>query len=851
MSPCWPAAWSLLLLALAAHAAAPPPRRDSYGDPIPSGARLRLGTIRFRTVGHRSPVPLVLSHDGRRFACSATCGAVRVCSTATGKDLLRLASEDIWLDPAAFSGDDRLLAAFGEDGRVRVFDLATGRLHRTIFVAQPGKDPAERGGCVAFPAGGKTLAVWSHRGRLVLRDLHTGKVLRDERFSTFDALAGFSPDGQTLAVLVARNRLRLQPVGGGRPLFVDLPGETPPWGLSWSPEGRLLGVIGVGSTIVLVDASTGKCRWQSALAAGFAWQTAFSPDGRTLAVAADEELALLDVASGRRTRSLKIGCEHAEGICYRDAGHLWLVDQAGLIVTIDVRTGQPLPQPIGDRSPPDSLVFSQDGRTLATFGWRNPVNIWDTRTGRRLGAAHLPDPDSDVRRWTVRFLPAGRTAAAYNGATNQLLTLELPGGRVTGRLGKTATPVAGLPLGAGLSAASLRPRSLAVSPDGRLAAVGVGRPGADEPLPTVEVYQLSTGKKGCTLVNPGHGPIALSARGDFLAIGGEKAGRMQVRLFDPLSGEPRLTLSSSAAAPARILFSQDDRLVVALAERQVCVWERLTGRAVAEVTLPPELQHWEEAVLTLDHRLVLAGFRGEDTPWGDRRIFPVVWDVGQRRFLWTLTRPEDWRAQALSPDARTLALALADTTILLHDIPHPTEAPSGPLPPRKVQTLWSDLASRDAARAWRAVRTLAGHPGQALPLLRARLKPSASRLPRRLLAELDSDDFAVRQAATHKLSAALAGGHSGVEHALRKLLEGKPSLDTHHRIRRLLRPYNERPLPLTPDTLRAIRAIAVLERLGGEQALALLKKLAGGAADVQTREVRAALNRIRLQNRRR
>ncbi len=60
-----------------------------------------------------------------------------------------------------------------------------------------------------------------------------------------------------------------------------------------------------------------------------------------------------------------------------------------------------------------------------------------------------------------------------------------------------------------------------------------------------------------------------------------------------------------------------------------------------------------------------------------------------------------------------------------------------------------------------------------------------------LIAELDSDNFAVRERATHQLEA--QGAHA--QPALRKALEGKPSAEARRRMERLLHEGEEKPDP--------------------------------------------------------
>src|SRR5262249_30006804 len=141
-------------------------------------------------------------------------------------------------------------------------------------------------------------------------------------------------------------------------------------------------------------------------------------------------------------------------------------------------------------------------------------------------------------------------------------------------------------------------------------------------------------------------------------------------------------------------------------------------------------------------------------------------------------------------------------------------------------------------------RELCQQPRQALALLRAGLKPARATVPRQLLADLDADLFAKREQASKKLAAALARGESEVEWALRDVRQKSASAEVRRRVERLLRPYEERPVPLSPESLRAVRAVAVLERIASEDAVALLRSLSRDVPAALTQEAKAALARL-------
>jgi WD40 repeat protein len=157
---------SLGLLVSLAWGQSPLPPTDSAGDPLPTGALLRMGTVRWRT-GSGPDMSSALGKDGRLMFVSYG-EAVRVSNLDTGELVRTLKGHEGGISCLALSPDGQTLALAGYKGGA-LWDAASGGQLRPLKVSAAV--------VIAFSPDGKRVITGGqdHERSVRIFDVESGK----------------------------------------------------------------------------------------------------------------------------------------------------------------------------------------------------------------------------------------------------------------------------------------------------------------------------------------------------------------------------------------------------------------------------------------------------------------------------------------------------------------------------------------------------------------------------------------------------------------------------------------------------------------------------------------------------
>ena len=461
-----------------------------------------------------------------------------------------------------FSPNGRRAVTAAEDGKARVWDVATG--------AQIGM-PLDHGPKIHYAelsANGKHLLTC---GRMVTRLwlVESGKELSPPiKHVRQGGWARFSPDGRRVATPGDGKAAWLWDAVTGKRLAVTFPHGAPVAWAAFSGDGRWLATAGEDGTARVWDARTGAAHTPPLRHAAALTYIVFSPDAtRLLTTSKDHTGRLWDVASGkpatpplRHARAVRHGAFSADGArvatCSDDrSARVW-----------DAATGAARLPALKHSSEVNQVRFGPDGTWLVTASDDNTARLWDGQTGELLPP------------WLLHH--GSVNGVALSADARHVLTFSSD---TTARLWDVGPVLAGI-TDKHADAACPEPAAPgkaveALSPDGRLRAKAAAGN-------TARVYDARTGVAVSPPLEHGSFVVYLAFSPDGTILG-TASDDNTARLWDPRTGRLLAPPLTHQATVRHIAFSPDTRLAATAGDDEMArVWDAHTGEP-----LTPPLPH--------------------------------------------------------------------------------------------------------------------------------------------------------------------------------------------------------------------------------------------------------------------
>jgi WD40 repeat protein len=523
---------------------------------------------------------LAISPDGSTIAVAGSLG-IWLLDAATLQPLRLLEGHAGAALSVDWSPDGARLVSGGEDGTLRVWDVATGDI---LFVHHPYR--SIYGMSVAWSPDGRQIAS-RHETGLYVWEADSGELVRAMQAkvlqtSQYGQGVAWSPDSARLATLDEHGQLQVWEVESEELLYEVSPGgKLTGYGVAWSPDGQWIAAIYKGlvsgditGIVYMYDAANGARVRAIHQQYGNFTSLSWSPDGTRLITPGDvNSISVWDASTGRQLLRLEGHTAKATTVDWSPDGG-WLVSAGvdGVLRIWDAATGELRQTATGlFLGKVRSLAWSPDGSRLASGGEDETVRLWDMAQMPVPSIQHtdiLSGPQSYVN--AVAWLADGQTLLS-GGGEYTLYAWDASGQK------KDAIPIAG-----GVE-------EMACSPDGRQCVVSGLGTGTTRwvDLATGEAVEME-GKYGSA------NAIAWSPDGRWIAFGG---GEFTV------SGHPEVLPGAMR------------------------LWDTLDQR---EVVLPCDSQVIFSVAWSPDgKRLAAGGYRYEDT-----RNVIHLWNVPEGEAAW-------------------------------------------------------------------------------------------------------------------------------------------------------------------------------------------------------------------------
>ncbi len=301
---------------------------------------------------------------------------------------------EIW--STVFTRDGKYVVTAGDDKVVRVWDVGTGRMFRTIR-GQIGDGHEGKLYAAALSPDNRYLAVagWlagnqDERCAVRIHDFQTGAVIAQLKghTSTVFSLA-FSPDGRHLASGDSDGSIRIWDVEARTSVMLSPGHQNVVAAVAFSPDGKRLVSASYDHSLRLWDVTSAKLIAEMPGHQDEVNAAVFSPDGKHIVSGSDDKtIRLWDAKTGRFIRQLAETETKVGGLSFSPDGSRLLAGAFGypyVSTVFEFPSGKVLTQFRDHTNIVPAVAISPDGATAVTAGGnREEIYIWSLSTGKAI-----------------------------------------------------------------------------------------------------------------------------------------------------------------------------------------------------------------------------------------------------------------------------------------------------------------------------------------------------------------------------------------------------------------------------------------------------------------------------------